>query len=69
MLDLGAVSIEWGTLLFQLVTFLILLGLPVGLILYLIARSNRKQKTIAELERRIERLEQEVKQNRKKESQ
>ncbi|MGO0061927.1 hypothetical protein ACTID9_18175 [Brevibacillus fluminis] len=69
MLDLGAVSIEWGTLLFQLITFLILLGLPVGLILYLIARSNRKQKTIAELERRIERLEQEVKQNRKKESQ
>ncbi|MET3288292.1 UNVERIFIED_CONTAM: large-conductance mechanosensitive channel [Brevibacillus sp. OAP136] len=69
MIDFGVVSIEWGTLLFQLMTFLILLGLPVGLIVYLITRSNRKKKTMAELERRIEQLEQEVKQNKKKESQ
>ncbi|RNB91267.1 hypothetical protein EDM56_06715 [Brevibacillus fluminis] len=69
MIDFGVVSIEWGTLLFQLMTFLILLGLPVGLIIYLFARSNRKKKTMVELERRIEQLEQEVKQNKKKESQ
>ncbi|USG64039.1 hypothetical protein NDK47_17985 [Brevibacillus ruminantium] len=56
MLDFGAVSLEWGTLLFQIIAFLIMIGLPVGLIIYFVVRSGLKKK-VKELERRLERLE------------
>lgn len=62
MLDLGTVSIEWGTLIFQLAAILILVGVPVGIILFLVARPKRKLR-LADLEKRIERLERESERN------
>ncbi|GIO05018.1 hypothetical protein J31TS6_10460 [Brevibacillus reuszeri] len=62
MLDFGAVSIEWHTLIMQLLIFILF---PVLLVLGCIgivrSRSKSKQSHIEELEKRIEALEKETK--------
>ncbi|KMZ41723.1 MULTISPECIES: hypothetical protein [Bacillales] len=61
MLDFGAVSIEWSTLLFQLFVFLIPLALFIACCLFIVKRIATKQKAIDELEKRVAALEQERK--------
>ena len=62
MLDFGAVSIEWHTMIMQLLIFILF---PVLLVLGCIgivrSRSKSKQSHIEELEKRIEALEKETK--------
>ena len=62
MLDFGAVSIEWHTMIMQLLIFILF---PVLLVLGCIgivrSRSKTKQSHIEELEKRIEALEKETK--------
>lgn len=62
MLDFGAVSIEWKTIIFQLFAFFLfptlLLAGCIGIILN---RSRSKRRTIEQLEKRIEVLENEQK--------
>lgn len=65
MLDFGAVSIEWHTLIMQLLIFILF---PVLLVLGCIgivrSRSKSKQSHIEELEKRIEALEKETKRHK-----
>ncbi|WP_188067759.1 hypothetical protein [Brevibacillus brevis] len=61
MLDFGAVSIEWGTLLFQLFVFLMPFALVIACCLFIVKRTATKQKAIDELEKRVAALEQERK--------
>lgn len=62
MLDFGSVSIEWHTMIMQLLIFILF---PVLLVLGCIgivrSRSKTKQSHIEELEKRIEALEKETK--------
>jgi len=62
MLDFGSVSIEWHTMIMQLLIFILF---PVLLVLGCIgivrSRSKTKQSHIEELEKRIEALEKEAK--------
>ncbi|UFJ40089.1 hypothetical protein LOK74_18935 [Brevibacillus humidisoli] len=58
MFDLGAVSFEWGTMIFQLIVTLIVFVIPGVLMIYLIYRCGLKRK-VTELEQRIEQLEKE----------
>ncbi|MEJ8545645.1 hypothetical protein [Brevibacillus borstelensis] len=58
MLDFGAVGFEWGALIIGLITTLVFIGVPVGLIIFFAVRSGLRRK-IKELEQRIERLERE----------
>ncbi|MED1917119.1 hypothetical protein P4V64_17515 [Bacillus thuringiensis] len=61
MLEFGAVSIEWGTVLFQLVTLVLPLALVIACCLFIVKRTATKQKAIEELEKRVAALEQEIK--------
>lgn len=65
MLDFGAVSIEWHTLIMQLLIFILF---PVLLVLGCIgifrSRLKSKQSHIEELEKRIEALEKETKRSK-----
>ncbi|NRS48300.1 hypothetical protein [Brevibacillus sp. HB2.2] len=61
MLDFGAVSIEWGTLLFQLFVFLLPFALIIACCLFIVKRTTTNQKAIDELEKRVAALEQERK--------
>ncbi len=56
-MDMGAVSLEWGTLIFQLVILLFIAAVIILPVVFLI-KWNRRSK-IRELERRIEALEKE----------
>ncbi|MGG1663291.1 hypothetical protein [Brevibacillus sp. NRS-1366] len=60
MLDFGAVSIEWKTIVFQLFVFLLFPVLLVAGCLGIVrSRYNEKQTRIRDLEKRIEALERE----------
>ncbi|GED70943.1 hypothetical protein BRE01_46450 [Brevibacillus reuszeri] len=62
MLDFGAVSVEWGTLIIQLLIFILFPALFLaGCIGIVRSRSQAKQTQIQELEKRIEVLEKEAK--------
>ncbi|WP_419877544.1 hypothetical protein [Brevibacillus centrosporus] len=62
MLDFGAVSIEWKTVIFQLFAFILFPTLLLaGFIGIILNRSRSKRRTIEELEKRIEALENEQK--------
>ncbi|WP_429842788.1 hypothetical protein [Brevibacillus sp. FIR094] len=61
MVEFGAVSIEWGTVLFQLVMLLLPLALVIVCCLFIVKRTSTKQKAIDELEKRVTALEQEIK--------
>lgn len=61
MLEFGAVSIEWGTVLFQLVILLLPLALVIACCLFIVKRTATKQKAFDELEKRVAALEQERK--------
>ncbi|MED1952483.1 hypothetical protein [Brevibacillus centrosporus] len=58
MLDFGAVSIEWRTLIFQLIFFLLPLILAIVSIFKVTNQSKAKQHAIEVLEKRVEALEQ-----------
>ncbi|WP_301171084.1 hypothetical protein [Brevibacillus nitrificans] len=60
MLDFGAVSIEWGTLIFQLIFFLLPLILAIVSIFKVTNQSKARQHAIEALEKRVEALEQEL---------
>lgn len=64
MLDFGAVSIEWGTLIFQLVFFLLPIILVIVCILKVTNQSKARQHAIEALEKRVEALEQELRYKR-----
>ncbi|QDS35027.1 DUF1192 domain-containing protein [Brevibacillus brevis] len=61
MVEFGAVSIEWGTVLFQLVMLVLPLALVIACCLFIVKRTATKQKAIDELEKRVAALEQEIK--------
>ncbi|MED1783584.1 hypothetical protein P4V43_17340 [Brevibacillus fortis] len=61
MVEFGAVSLEWGTVLIQLFIFLMPLVLVVACCLFIVKRTTTKQKAIDELEKRVAALEQEIK--------
>ncbi|NRS16745.1 hypothetical protein HP398_09885 [Brevibacillus sp. HB1.4B] len=61
MVEFGAVSIEWRTVLFQLVMLLLPLALVIACCLFIVKRTATKQKAIDELEKRVATLEQEIK--------
>ncbi|MFF0827257.1 hypothetical protein ACFYU8_10295 [Brevibacillus sp. NPDC003359] len=61
MVEFGAVSIEWGTVLIQLVMLVLPLALVIACCLFIVRRTATKQKAIDELEKRVAALEQEIK--------
>lgn len=61
MIEFGAVSIEWGTVLFQLVILFLPIALVIACCLFIVKRTAIKQKAIDELEKRVAALEQEKK--------
>ncbi|MGG4445838.1 hypothetical protein ABEX29_19470 [Brevibacillus porteri] len=61
MVEFGTVSIEWRTVLFQLVMLLLPLALVIACCLFIVKRTATKQKAIDELEKRVATLEQEIK--------
>ncbi|MCM3141712.1 hypothetical protein [Brevibacillus sp. MER 51] len=61
MLEFGAVSLEWGTLLIQLFVFLMPLALFIACCIFIVKRTGTKQKAFDELEKRVAALEQERK--------
>ncbi|NTU20790.1 hypothetical protein HPY28_10730 [Brevibacillus sp. HB1.2] len=61
MLEFGAVSIEWVTVLFQLFIFFMPIALVIACCLFIVKRTATKQKAIDELEKRVATLEQEIK--------
>ncbi|MFS0554491.1 hypothetical protein [Brevibacillus sp. 179-C9.3 HS] len=64
MVEFGAVSIEWGTVLLQFFIFMMPLALVVACCLYIVKRNDTRQKAIDELEKRVAALEQEIKRPR-----
>jgi len=53
--------VEWGTAIYQLIIFLIIISVPIAVLVWLVkVRSGRVSK-IKELEQRIEKLEREKK--------
>ncbi|MFC8687799.1 hypothetical protein [Brevibacillus porteri] len=61
MVEFGAVSIEWGTVLIQLAVLVLPLALVIACGLFIVKRTATKQKAIDELEKRVAALEQEIK--------
>ncbi|NRR20601.1 hypothetical protein [Brevibacillus sp. MS2.2] len=61
MIEFGAVSIEWGTVLIQLVILFLPIALVIACCLFIVKRKAIKQKAIDELEKRVAALEQERK--------
>ncbi|WP_238933611.1 hypothetical protein [Brevibacillus choshinensis] len=65
MLDFGAVSLEWGTMITQMLIFTLLAGMLLVPILLVVEMSRRKssrnqwKKSMETLEKRIEALEKE----------
>lgn len=51
--------IEWGTLIYQLIFLLIIIGVPIAVLVWCVKGRNRKNSKIEELEQRIEKLERE----------
>ncbi|GED32341.1 hypothetical protein P9G84_19170 [Brevibacillus centrosporus] len=60
MLDFGAVSLEWGTLIIQLIFFLLPTILVIMAIRKVTNQSKVRQHAIEALEKRVEALEQEL---------
>ncbi|WNC16782.1 hypothetical protein [Brevibacillus brevis] len=61
MLDFGAVSIEWGTLLFQLFSFILFpIVLLLGFLKILSSRFHLRRQTIRELEDRVKAFEKRI---------
>ncbi|HJV47368.1 MAG TPA: hypothetical protein VJ824_16750 [Bacillota bacterium] len=59
MISFGAVAIDWGNMVFQLLCFLMFLALPIIVAIFFYRKSSkRKNNKIAELEQRIQHLEQ-----------
>ncbi|MGD8191219.1 hypothetical protein ACQCN2_14665 [Brevibacillus ginsengisoli] len=57
MIDIGGVSVDWRTMLYQMSMFFIPILVVIGLLIMISKRSNRTQ----ELEERIKELEAEIK--------
>ncbi|GEC92287.1 hypothetical protein [Brevibacillus brevis] len=61
MVEFGAVSIEWGTVLIRFFIFFMPLALVIACCLFILKRTATKQKAIDELEKRVAALEQQIK--------